>query len=59
MTIEELDAYIKDYTKNDKTNRAVVNRSLGQRQNLLYKKRVGSIFKKRWDWYDSRFFIWN
>lgn len=24
MTIEELDAYIKDYTKNDKTNRAVM-----------------------------------
>lgn len=24
MTIEELDAYIKDYTKNDKTNRAIM-----------------------------------
>ena len=54
MTIEELGAYIKDYTKNDK-----INRTLGQRQNLLYKKRVGSIFKKRWDWHDSRFLIWN
>lgn len=24
MTIKELDAYIKDYTKNDKTNRAIM-----------------------------------